>query len=198
MELIGKKIKLRLFTKSDINDYIRWNTIETEWMEWDAPWEENNFDIEVYRKSSLMKLQKNRPISVYSSREIEIINTGEHIGRINSYDIDENYEYTNEDKLLTIGIDIYNKENRIQGYATEAWLLHIDWLLDNGREHIYTQTWSENYPVQALFKKLGFELINTKKAYQRVKGREVDGLTFKLNNEKFRIAFQEWENDNSI
>ena len=195
MEIIGKRIKLRPFTKSDIDDYIRWNTIETEWMEWDAPWEKTDFNIEEFRKSSLLSLQKNKSMSIYRSREIEIINTGEHIGRINSYNIDENYEYTKEDKNLTIGIGIYNPKNRKQGYATEAWLLHINCLLDNGKENIYTQTWSGNYPVQGLFIKLGFELINTNKAYQTVKGKEVDGLTFKLNKDKFRVVFQEWENE---
>ncbi len=42
MEIIGIRIKLRPFTKNDIADYIRWNTLETEWMEWDAPWKEND------------------------------------------------------------------------------------------------------------------------------------------------------------
>lgn len=197
MEVIGKRIKLRPFAKSDIDDYIRWNTIEIEWMEWDAPWEENDFNIEEYREFSLLKLEKNRPISIYSSREIEIIDTGEHIGRINSYNIDENYEYTKESKNLTIGIDIYNPKNRKQGYATEAWSLHIDWLLENGKEDIYTQTWSENYPALGLFRKLGFELTHTDKAYQKFKGKYVDGLTFKLNAEKFKVAFQKWKNDSS-
>ncbi len=197
MEVIGKRIKLRPFAKSDIDDYIRWNTIEIEWMEWDAPWEENDFNIEEYREFSLLKLEKNRPISIYSSREIEIIDTGEHIGRINSYNIDENYEYTKESKNLTIGIDIYNPKNRKQGYGAEAWSLHIDWLLENGKEDIYTQTWSENYPVLGLFRKLGFELTHTDKAYQKFKGKYVDGLTFKLNAEKFKVAFQKWKNDSS-
>lgn len=193
MEIIGKRIKLRPFIKSDIDDYIRWNTVEIEWMEWDAPWEGNDFDAEEYRRSRLLFLEKNRSKSI--SKEIEIINTGEHIGKINSYSIDENYVYTKENKKLTIGIDIFNPANRKQGYATEAWLLHINWLLDNDQENIYTQTWSGNFPALALFRKLGFELVHTDKAYQLVKGNEVDGLTFKLNKEKFRVVFHEWEND---
>lgn len=167
-------------------------------MDQDAPWEENEFDVDEYRKSCSLYLEKNRPVFIYSSREIEIINTGEHIGRINSYSIDDNYDYSREAKNLTIGIGIYNLANRKEGYATEAWLMLIDWLLDNGQENIYTQTWSGNYPVQGLFKKLGFELINTNKAYQTVKGKEVDGLTFKLNKDKFRVGFQEWENEDQL
>lgn len=39
MEIKGQKVLLRDFIKEDIEDRIRWETIETEWLEWDAPWE---------------------------------------------------------------------------------------------------------------------------------------------------------------
>ena len=59
--------------------------------------------------------------------------------------------------------------------------------------YISTQTWSGNYPVKALIKKLGFELVDTDKDYQKVKGELVDGLTFKLCKDKFKVAFEEWK-----
>ena len=193
VEIIGKRLKLRPFIKSDIDDYVRWNTIETEWMDWDAPWEENDFNADEYKKSCLVYLENRRQTSIFSSREIEIINTGEHIGRINSYSIDEKYNYTRGVKNLTIGIGIYDSSNRRQGYGTEAWLLYINYLLNNGQEKIYTQTWSGNYPVQALIEKLGFELLATDKDYQIVRGKKVDGFTFKLNKDKFKEVFEEWK-----
>lgn len=195
MEIIGKRIKLRPFKRSDIEDYIKWMTVETEWMEWDAPWEENDFNVDEYRQSCLLQLQKNRPVSIYSTREIEMLHSGEHIGRINSYPIDENYNYSREGKNLTIGITIFDPAKRKQGFGTEAWLLHINYLLDNGQKEIFTQTWSGNYPVQALMQKLGFELIDIEKACQTVKGKKVDGLTFKLNNNKFQEAYREWNTE---
>lgn len=193
MEIIGKRIKLRPFQESDIDDYIRWNTIETEWMDWDAPWEENDFDVDVYRKNSLQRLESNRPFSIYSSREIELLETGEHIGRINAYDIDDNCNYSADGTNLTIGIDVFDPAHRKKGYATEAWLLHIDYLIHEGHEDIYTQTWSGNEPVIALIKKLGFELYHTEEAYQIVKNQKVDGLTFQLNRDKFQGVLEEWE-----
>lgn len=38
MRIIGAKIILRLFCEQDIADVIRW-TVETEWLDWVAPWE---------------------------------------------------------------------------------------------------------------------------------------------------------------
>ena len=126
MEIIGKKLKLRAFKESDIDDYVSWNTTKTEWMDWDAPWEENDFNSDEYRKSRLLYLENRNQISILSSREIEILTSGVHIGRINSYRIDENFNYTRENKNLTIGIDIFDPSNRKQGYGTEAWLLYIN------------------------------------------------------------------------
>ncbi len=38
MRIIGTKITLGLFCQQDIDDVIRW-TVETEWLDWVAPWE---------------------------------------------------------------------------------------------------------------------------------------------------------------
>ena len=37
MEIKGQKVLLRDFIKEDIADRINWETVETEWLEWDAP-----------------------------------------------------------------------------------------------------------------------------------------------------------------
>ena len=39
MQIKYQNIILRDMRESDIDDDIRWNTIETEWALWDAPWE---------------------------------------------------------------------------------------------------------------------------------------------------------------
>jgi transcription initiation factor IIE alpha subunit len=40
----NKNIILRYIRESDIADYERWVTTETEWCDWDAPWEDDNPD----------------------------------------------------------------------------------------------------------------------------------------------------------
>ena len=37
--------------ESDIEDYVRWFTAETEWMDWDAPWENEETTPEAERES---------------------------------------------------------------------------------------------------------------------------------------------------
>ena len=60
MKIEYKDIILRDMTEEDIEDYIRWNTVETDWANWDAPWESLpdllTFNPDEYRKKELEKL----------------------------------------------------------------------------------------------------------------------------------------------
>ena len=195
MEIIGRKIKLRPFRESDIDDVIHWMLVETEWQNWDAPWEDSgDFNPDAYRKRMLKQLRNHRNPSFYGRLEIDVLETGEHIGSVNSYYIDDNFSYTRGGGNFTIGIDIIKPANRRKGYGTEAWLLFVRYALESGVEEVYTQTWAGNYPVLALMEQIGFELINVNKKYRVVKGEEVDGYTFILNKDKFRklLAEHEW------
>ena len=61
MKIIGQRVILRDPIKKDIEDRIRWETVETEWLDWDAPWELENgepFDPEEYRNLMNKKLSK--------------------------------------------------------------------------------------------------------------------------------------------
>lgn len=44
MEIKYENIILRDMIESDIEDYVRWFTVEREWENWDAPWEKENTD----------------------------------------------------------------------------------------------------------------------------------------------------------
>lgn len=190
MELIGDKVILRDFEESDINDVIRWETLETEWQLWDAPWENeagNAFDAEKYRKDKLNQLeQKENENRIRRSFQICVNDEGrKHIGWCNSYNIDGHFEYTRERGFCTIGVDIPDLSARHRGYATAAWKLFIDYLSSNGFEDIYTQTWSGNERVLGLISKIGFEECQRKTGIRTVRGKSYDGLTFKLNWKKY-------------
>ena len=51
MEIKFENIILRDMTESDIEDYVRWFTTETEWSKTDAPWEPIESDAETERVS---------------------------------------------------------------------------------------------------------------------------------------------------
>lgn len=93
----------------------------------------------------------------YYSLEIEELDKGKHIGRVNSYCIDKSYNYVEGDRLFTIGVGIKDSIDRRKGFATEAWILFIEYALKNSIDEIYTQTWSGNYPVCGLMKKIGLK-----------------------------------------
>ena len=47
MRIEFENIILRDIIESDIEDYVRWFTVEREWENWDAPWEKEDTDEEM-------------------------------------------------------------------------------------------------------------------------------------------------------
>ena len=195
MEIKGQRVFLRDFVEEDIGDRIRWETIETEWLEWDAPWEEEPFDPDEYRSRMKKRLSIEQDPDRFRHGFQICINdeTQKHIGWINAYHIDNDYCYTSDDGKFTIGIVIADLGSRRKGYATEAWNLYIKYALDSGIEDIYTQTWSGNTRVIGLMKKLGFEECHREEGIRMVRGELYDGLTFKLNVLKYKEFNREGE-----
>ncbi|MBQ7875506.1 MAG: GNAT family N-acetyltransferase [Oscillospiraceae bacterium] len=194
MKIEYKNIVLRDMTEADIEDDIRWNTIETDWAHWDAPWESEpellTFDAEKYRKKELENLAK--PLdAVRWGFEIDT-KEGIHIGAVNSYMINFAYEWTplnrakpGERLFRTVGIDICESTLCGKGLGTSALAAFIRYYIENGETEIFTQTWSGNARMVKLAEKLGFEVCDREVNLRRVRGKDYDGLTFRLNMEKF-------------
>ncbi len=197
MQLSNNKVVLRDFIESDIEDRIRWETVETEWQLWDAPWEndgEELFDSKAYRLARLewlaSKKDEDRPrwgfqISINDEEK-------RHIGWCNAYKIGDRYKYTSGDGHVTIGIVIPDLTARQKGYATAAWDLFIQYFLRQGIDGIYTQTWSGNERVLGLMAKFGFEECHREVKYRQVRGGLYDGLTFKLNIPQYLENRKAW------
>lgn len=199
MKIYYKNIVLRDMKESDINDEIRWNTVETDWAHWDAPWESEpdllTFDPEKHREKELIKLSK--PLEKLR-RGFEIDTAeGTHIGSLNSYMINGEFEWTpinkakpGEKLLRTIGIDICESSFCEKCFGTNALAAFIDYYLKNGETELYCQTWSGNIRMIRLAEKLGFEVCRRRIDFRHVHGKDYDGLTFRLNNEKFNELFK--------
>ena len=85
MELKYHNIVLRDMEERDIDDEIRWNTVQTQWALWDAPWEMeeelSTFDSEAHRKKELEWIAKPKPDH---RRSLEIDTwDGVHLGAVN-------------------------------------------------------------------------------------------------------------------
>ena len=94
MRIEFENIILRDMIESDIEDYVRWFTVEREWENWDAPWEKEDTDEDSERRrwTESYESRKDCPDDVRRYR-LEIEWNGRHIGSVNSYHIDENYEW---------------------------------------------------------------------------------------------------------
>ena len=198
MKIEYKDIILRDMTETDIEDDIRWNTLETDWANWDAPWESLpdllTFDAEEYRKKELLKLAEPKD-EIRWGFEIETAE-GNHIGTVSSYMINENFEWISvkdikpEDKVFrAVGISICESSFCGKGFGTKALAAFINYYLENGEDEIYCQTWSGNIRMIKCAEKLGFEVRKRKTDYREVNGKKYDGLTFRLNKKKFNNYF---------
>ena len=192
MKIEYKDIILRDMTEADIEDDIRWNTVETDWSNWDAPWEPlpDISDTDSYRKKELLKLAEPKD-KIRWGFEIETAE-GNHIGTVNSYMINENFEWISvkdikpgDKAFRAVGISICESSFCGKGFGTKALAAFINYYLENGEDEIYCQTWSGNIRMVKCAEKLGFEICKRKIDYREVNGKKYDGLTFKLNKEKF-------------
>lgn len=194
MKIQYKNIVLRDMEARDIDDDIRWNTVETQWADWDAPWEKDDpFDPEEYRQKQLDRLAKPRTSAHRWSFEIDTAE-GVHIGSVSAYCIAGDFEWqesapkTGEERRAArwaVGIDINEPDYWSGGWGTQALTALIRYHLSEGYTDLYTQTWSGNFRMVGLAEKLGFRECRRKEGLREVGGKRYDGLTFRLDRAAF-------------
>lgn len=194
MEIRYRDIVLRDMVETDIEDDIRWNTVETEWALWDAPWEMEvelpKFDPQAYRQKELanLKLPKDE---LRWSFELDTAE-GIHIGAVNSYLIDENWDWiplrdvkSGQKVYRTLGIEICDSQYWSRGLGTQALCAFVQYYLGNGCTDLCLQTWSGNTRMVRAAQRLGFEECNREIGNREVRGETYDGLTFRLDLDRF-------------
>lgn len=174
-------IELRDIIESDIEDYVRWFTVDTEWDNWDAPWEPLDPSTPEHEHARWTRYYHN--VQAKDRNEMrwrfEIVQDGRHIGWVSSY-TDTDY-YPNPDELPAIGITIVDPAGRSKGAGTEALRLFIAYLKGRGYPAAYTQTWSGNLPMIRVAEKLGFREVCRKVGFREVRGEKYDAVTFRLD-----------------
>ena len=200
MKIEYKDIILRDMTEADIEDEIRWNTTETDWAHWDAPWESEpdllTFNPDEHRKKAFERLAEPKD-EIRWRFEIET-KDGNHIGTVSSYMIDGDFCWIplseakpGEPLFRAVGLSICESSFCGKGLGTKALAAFISYYFENGEKEIYCQTWSGNIRMIKCAEKLGFEVCRRKIGYREVHGEKFDGLTFRLNKEKFYNCFNE-------
>ncbi len=176
--MIDLNLKLRNFEENDIEKFKYWFTIETEWMNWDAPWEWIDYEFDgAEQLSHRLQKTKNNPCF-----ECEIIYNNEHIGWVSAYYMTDDYKYNdlNKTNKIAIGIDIPNINHRKLGIGKEVYRRYLEYFKSLGYNEIYTQTWSGNIPMIKMALNSGFKEINRYKDLRIVNNQKFDALTFKI------------------
>lgn len=186
MKIEHTDIVLRDMVESDIADYVRWFTAETEWAMFDTPWETLESDAETEHTAwrEYYETVKNLNNSVLR-RKFEIEWKGRHIGWVSSYQIDENCKSVGKMKngqtvYRAIGIDICETDCWGKGIGTHSLNAFINYYFENDIDEIYLQTWSGNIRMIRCAERLGFTECNRWVGGCAFDGQQFDWLTFRL------------------
>lgn len=189
MKIEFDNIILRDMIESDIEDYVRWFTVEREWENWDAPWEKEDTYEETERKrwTEYYESVKDRPDDALRWK-FEIEWNGRHIDWVSSYCIDENYEWVGNIKdgqtvYRAIGIDICEPDLYDNGIGTTTLRAFINYYFGKDVNELYTQTWSGNVRMLRCAEKLGFVECDKDVGTREIDGQKYDGLTFKIKKD---------------
>ena len=188
MRIEFENIILRDMIEIDIEDYVRWFTVELEWENWDAPWEKEDTDEETERRRWTEYYDSVKQLSNEELRwKFEIEWNGKHIGWVSSYMMDECYEWISADTInpgqtvyRAIGICICEPDIWGNGIGTNALRAFMNYYFENGVDELYTQTWSGSVRMLRCAEKLGFIECNRNIGTREVHGQKNDGLTFRL------------------
>lgn len=188
MEITYENIVLRDMKESDIEDYVRWFTTETEWMDTDAPWEKEESDEQAERAGWREYYEAVKDMPEKAIRwKFEIEWNGIHVGWVSSYMMDEQFEWIafgdireGQTAHRAVGIDICEPAAWNQGIGTNALRAFTQYYFRNGFDTLYTQTWSGNTRMVRCAEKLGFKECNRYVGKREVDGKKYDALTFNL------------------
>lgn len=173
-------VVLRNMIFGDIEDYVRWFTVETEWMKTDSPWENEETTPEAERSSWTDYYERIRELPDDSKRwKYEIELDGKHVGWVSCY-VDLGY-VDNPGNIPAVGIDIPDATAWNKGIGTKALQQFLGDLKERGYKCVYTQTWSGNHAMLRVAEKLGFTEIVRKKDFRVVDGKKYDAITMQID-----------------
>lgn len=192
MEIKYRDIILRDMRESDIEDEIRWNTVETSWMDWDGPdlQPDKPFDIQACREEFRAELEKPRT-GLRRWFELDTA-AGRHIGTVSSYPTGPDFQHLRWKEAAalgeywhTLGIVICESGLWCQGLGTQALAAFCQYHLINGITRLRLQTWSGNVRMVRCAEKVGFVEVNRFVGNRHIRGSVYDGLTFQLDLDRF-------------
>ena len=187
MEITYGNIRLRDMCSTDIEDYVRWFTTQTEWLDWDEPWDPVNTDAEQERARWSRCYAEMRALPADAPRRrLEIETEGRHIGCVIAYPVNARGEWTPREQAAleqilypAIGIDLCEPGFSGCGLGTQALQAFVQYLARLGCHTLYLTTWSGNLRMMRLAQKLGFALCLRTPGCHIVRGKAYDELVYR-------------------
>lgn len=192
MEIRYRDILLRDMVEADIDDWIRWYNVETEWGDWDAPDEEMEpVDPDDFRTQCMETVNMQWERDFRNFFELDTVE-GHHIGMVTSYAIGDDYGWMSWKDAhekgtfsYTIGIEICDSRFWGKGLGTQAIAAFVKHFLDHNISDICLQTWSGNVRMIRCAERVGFVECNRFVGNRQIRGGTYDSLTFKLDLDRF-------------
>ena len=186
----NRDIVLRDMVESDIEDWIRWETVDTEWMDWDGPDLESTPFVESEYREECAELLKNPRTGFRNFFELD--GNGKHIGMVSSYATASDFRHLTwaEARELgefwfTLGIVICESDLWSRGLGAQALAAFCRHFLNSGKTNLRLQTWSGNVRMVRCAEKVGFVECNRIVGNRHIRGGVYDGLTFQLDISRF-------------
>lgn len=166
----GTNIYLRALEPSDLDLLYSWENDQ-------AVWPVSN-TVTPFAKHVLNQYIATAHLDIYTTKQLRlVICLADHraIGCIDIFDFEPNHGRAG------VGILIGDASDRKSGYASEALGLLIDYCFNTLHlSQLYCNILTDNEPSLQLFRKFGFEVSGTKKAWTRVNGEWKDEYFLQL------------------
>ncbi len=187
MNIVFGDITLRDYRLSDVEDEVRWTNEETEWFYNEAPWMTMEPVNPKELRSEMAEIINNTPENAIRWR-FQIEWEGCHIGMLSSYYLNDNYEDTSwenidqsknaeeNNSVRCLGIEICEMDYWGKGIGTKALTAFMEYYRSFGESRFLIETWSGNFRMLGLAKKLGFCEVKRIKGAHTVDGKEYDEL----------------------
>jgi hypothetical protein len=192
-----RSVTLRNQRDADIEDVVRWETIQTWWMLWDGPDKRkaeepcSSPELRAERIRQRERERFDKPIPGVRMRFEVDGPTGTHLGWTNRYRLpddlpddppDTGQTGDEEADRFAVGICLPDLERGVPGIGMLALALHSAYRFKmDACPLLYTETWSGNLSMIGLAARLGFEECRRLTGVRLIRGRAYDSLRFVLD-----------------